>query len=264
MPAKTPLSIKPKFSGVLGPREAVEAFFRPLNAFLHQLGPLNRPGSNAFCADNMLLLSRNMSFLEDERFVAAVQENAADDEDRSIVWRTHVLCWAAGLALSRPGDFVECGTYRGYSAAVIARYHAFQDQRERSFYLYDTFNPAAPDGAGEGVRLPHHSDDLYDQVTARFSSYPNVRVVRGRIPEVFATACPERIAFLHVDLNDAAAEGAALDALFDRVEPFGAIVFDDYGWTGYRASRDTVRAFMAVRGQSVVELPTGQGLVIKT
>ena len=55
---------------------------------------------------------------------------------------------------------------------------------------------------------------------------------RGRIPAVFAGNAPERIAWLHVDLNDAAGETAALDALFDRVVPAGIVILDDYEWAG--------------------------------
>ena len=41
------------------------------------------------------------------------------------------------------------------------------------------------------------------------------------------------------------------------------IVFDDYGWTGYRAQKVAADAFMQERGLAVLELPTGQGLVVK-
>ena len=41
------------------------------------------------------------------------------------------------------------------------------------------------------------------------------------------------------------------------------IVFDDYGWTGYRGQKRAADIFMRDRGLSVLELPTGQGLVVK-
>lgn len=232
-----------------------------LRRFLGHLGKLNSPEGHAFCADNMILLTRNMSFLEDERLVSAVARHAADADDAAIIWRTHILCWAAGMALSLAGDLVECGTYRGYSAAVLADYHDLGARPDRRFYLFDTFNPSG--APGEGHRLKHHSDSLYQRVRERFAALPNVLPVQGRVPEVFAGTCPERICFLHIDLNDAAAERAALAALYEKVVPRGVVIFDDYGWTQYRASRDAVRAFMAARGQRVVELPTGQGMVIK-
>jgi O-methyltransferase len=83
------------------------------------------------------------------------------------------------------------------------------------------------------------------------------------VPQSLEGTAPATIAFLHVDMNNAAAELGALEMLFDRVAASGAIVLDDYGWTGYRAQKEVEDQFFAARGYSVLELPTGQGLVIK-
>lgn len=252
------IEIKPIFRGMVMDSETRGH----LQAFLGSLGRLNAAGGHAFSSDNMVLLTRNMSFLEDRRLLAAVARHAEDDGEVGIIWRTHILCWAVSISLSLPGDLVECGTYRGYSAAVLADYHDLGARPERRFYLYDTFNSSG--APGEGHKLEHHSGSLYQRVRERFAALPNVIPVQGRVPEAFTEACPEQICFLHVDLNDAAAERAALGVLYDRVVPRGVVIFDDYGWSQYRASRDAVREFMAERGQMVVELPTGQGMVIKT
>ena len=60
------------------------------------------------------------------------------------------------------------------------------------------------------------------------------------------------------------AELAALDVLWDRMVPGAILILDDYGWSGYYAEqkfREDV--FFEERGYRVVELPTGQGMVIK-
>ena len=75
---------------------------------------------------------------------------------------------------------------------------------------------------------------------------------------------PGRIAFLHIDMNNAAAEVAALDVLFDRVSPGGVVVLDDYGWIGHAAQHEAERAWFSARGYAVLELPTGQGIVVKS
>jgi hypothetical protein len=82
-----------------------------------------------------------------------------------------------------------------------------------------------------------------------------VKVIKGFLPE--------RIGFLHVDLNSPKAEVAMLERLFDRVIPSGVVVFDDYGWKLFDQQKIAEDQFMRARGYEVLELPTGQGLVVK-
>ena len=130
----------------------------------------------------------------------------------------------------------------------------------KDFYLYDLFEHSADMDHGA---MPEHGEGLYEQVVARFADLPNVHVTKGSVPEVLAEKSPEKIAFLHVDMNSATAELGALETLFDRVSPGASIVLDDYGWAFYRDQKVREDAFFAARGYQVLDLPTGQGLVIK-
>ena len=228
--------------------------------FLGECAPLNRTGATGYFADNLLTIGRALSFLEDKPFVAALRACAREDRDLVIAWRTHILTWAAKNCLAVPGDFVECGTYRGYSAEVICRY-VQQHKAGKRFVLYDLFDPG--DGGGVGHRLPSHGNALFAEVVARFQPHPGVLVVRGKVPDALPETAPERISFLHLDMNNAAAEAAALDALFDRISDGGMIVLDDYGWSYYSEQRVVADRFAAAHGQLIVELPTGQGMLIK-
>jgi O-methyltransferase len=88
--------------------------------------------------------------------------------------------------------------------------------------------------------------------------------MKGRIPEVFAGGCPEKIAYLHIDLNQAPAEVASLEYLFDRMVPGGILILDDHEWAGvYREQKLAEDAWFDVRQYRVIPLPAGQGLVIK-
>jgi hypothetical protein len=212
-----------------------------------------------FAGDNMIVFSRNLSFLDDPRFLAALERHAETPIERTIIWRTAVLVWAARNGLRREGDFVECGCYRGTSARIVAEMLEFGSSG-REFWLYDLFD--YPEGSTHG-RMAGMGPDLFETTRARFADLPNVRVSRGSVPAVLEGNSPDRIAFLHIDMNNAPAEIGALEALFDRVSPGGVIVLDDYGYHGYRDQRDAERAWFAVRGYDVMELPTSQGLIIK-
>lgn len=236
-------------------------FEQHLAGFLRESGPINLPTSTVYFADNTMAIGRAFGFLRDRRFVAAVEACAREDRDLAIAWRTHILTWAAKSCLALDGDFVECGTYRGYSAEVICRY-VEQHKAGRRFVLYDLFDPGdAEDGVGH--RLPSHGSALFAEVAARFAPYDGVTVVRGKVPDALPETAPERIAFLHLDMNNAAAEEGALRLLWDRIADGGMVVLDDYGWAFYGDQREAADRVAAEHGQIVVELPTGQGLLVK-
>jgi hypothetical protein len=70
------------------------------------------------------------------------------------------------------------------------------------------------------------------------------------------------VAFLHLDMNAPIAQKGALEVLFDRLSPGAVVIFDDYGWFLYHREKEVADAFFEARGHAVLELPTGQGLVI--
>jgi O-methyltransferase len=104
----------------------------------------------------------------------------------------------------------------------------------------------------------------FEEVRERFAPFGNIEVIKGRVPEIFAQGLPDRIAFLHIDLNNAAAEIGALDVLYDRIYPGGVIVFDDFCWSTSHAQFKAEMAWFRARGLTVFPLPTGQWLFIKS
>ncbi len=218
-----------------------------------------------FRADNLFTLGKSLGFLEDEAFMAAFQENSKHSDPRqqemnqSIIWRTHVLSWAAAGGLNLEGDFVECACYKGTSAKILCEYLDF-NKTGKHYYLYDLFQH---EQGMDHHAMPDHGSSLYDYVRQRFVEYPNVHVIKGAVPDILQTVAPEKIAFMHLDINSAAAEIGALEMLFDRIVPGGILILDDYGWIGYKEQKEAEDPFFAERGYHVLELPTGQGMVIK-
>jgi predicted O-methyltransferase YrrM len=249
------LQVPAVFWGLQGSPDSLAAL-RALVASVPDAGDAH---GSWFMADNLITFGHTRGFLTDPRFVTAVTAERPTPTELAFVWRAHTLCWAAESSQAVAGDYVECGTYQGYSMAVVLRYLAGLPGRQ--CYLYDLFDPSG--GAGEGKRLPAHAPELFEQVRARFDPWPNALVTRGKVPDVLADVAPRCVAFLHVDMNNAQAERGALEVLFDRISPGGMIVFDDYGWTGYRDQKLAADGFMRERGLAVLELPTGQGLVVK-
>jgi O-methyltransferase len=218
---------------------------------------------SVFAGDNVILFHRSLGFRRDPRFIRAMRKNVRTRQEASLQLRLNTLVWATQHALHIDGDFVEAGVWRGFCSAVVTDYLDF-GRIPKTFYLYDTFEGIPADLDSEKHNSPLFSEtNLYENVVARFAEYPNVRVVKGAVPASFAEALPERISFLHLDMNSSKSEVAALDVLFDRISPGGIIVFDDYGWLGYEAQKHAEDAFMKQRGYQILELPSGQGLLLK-
>jgi O-methyltransferase len=211
-------------------------------------------------ADNFLTWGRNNSMFEDGPFVKAWKDNIDSESDFAIVWRRYILACAAFHAVHLDGDFVECGCYRGVGIKTVVDYLG-GTEFPRTFWGYDLFD-YSPGMAHHAMK--DHGPGLADEIRAKFVGYPQVNIIQGEIPDVFAGQSPDRISYLHIDLNQAPAEIAALEALFERVVPAGIIILDDYEWAGvYRPQKLSEDPWFGSRGYRVMPLPTGQGLIIK-
>ena len=213
-----------------------------------------------YTGDNIFTYGRNLSFLEDKDLMAAFSQNATTDIEKGILWRTSVVLWGVRNGLKLDGDFVECGCYAGTTVKIVCDAVDFSKYTDKHYYLYDLFDhdPSMPHHA-----MPDHSKELYASVQKKFIDFPNVTVTQGKVPDIFSEIAPEKIAFMHIDMNNAEAEIGALEGLFDRMVPGALLILDDYGWNGYRAQKLAEDPWLEKRGYRVLELPTGQGLVIK-
>jgi hypothetical protein len=212
-----------------------------------------------YVGDNLFTFSRNLSFMDDDKFMNSFRAHAETEAEQAALWRYNVLCWAAERSVRLEGDLVECACYKGTSARIVADYVGLNDIGKK-FYLYDLFEHE------EGMRhhdMPEHGSGLYEKVKDRFSDFPGAIVTKGEVPAILDEIAPEKVAFLHLDLNDAKAELGALEFFWDRLTPGASIVFDDYGWLGYKRQQVAELSWLVERGYRPLELPTGQGLLIK-
>ena len=230
-------------------------------------GMFDKAGQPTFFGDNMCAIARNLAFARDQKFMTAFESNSQDSVDLNILWRLHTYCWAGRSALNLPGDFVECGVFHGLYSAVLLQYLDFATVGKR-MYLFDTFRGLHEKYSTDSERAIVGDayalgEDWYEEVRARFASYSNVDVIKGVVPEVLAETSPERVAYLHLDMNAGAAEVGALEVLFDRVVDGGLVLMDDYGRRENAELHHALNTWMTAHAHPILELPTGQGLVIK-
>jgi hypothetical protein len=232
-----------------------------------------------YWGDRLLTIDKSAGFKNEPGFNELLQQvdpekgcNQYASPDR-LSWRLHTMIWAASRAMKVPGDFVECGVTHGDMPWIITEALDFP-RAGKSFYAYDTFEgfdfrysseadfPEAPQFFHQLHEESRADPHRHDKVAKRFSSKPYVKIIKGVVPDILKENAPEKVAFLHLDMNAPLAQKGALEVLFDRFSPGTVIVFDDYGWFLYHREKEVADEFLKSRGYGILELPTGQGLVI--
>jgi hypothetical protein len=228
------------------------------------------PLANVTYNQDGLISIHNADFLRDARFVAAYRRGAtAAGADYSFHWRVHIGLWAAGHAARLPGDFVECGVNRGFMSSAVM-HHLDWNSLGKRFILMDTFKGLDEAFISEEERALGRSSaynnytECYEQAVANFAEFRNVEIIRGSIPLTLSCADTHAVCFLHLDMNCVIPEVAAIEYFWDRLVPGAVVLLDDYGSRDYAPQKRGMDGFAAKRGVSILSLPTGQGLILKS
>jgi glycosyltransferase involved in cell wall biosynthesis/predicted O-methyltransferase YrrM len=149
-----------------------------------------------------------------------------------------------------PGDVVECGTYRGGAAALMAAVIQRYSLRPRQLYACDTFtgmpDPTAADRhAGVPANLTGFGAGTLSAPVAQYldqiCQLLGVSEIVVPVPGLFAKTLPalqaevDSIALLHADGDWYESTMDIFKSLYQKVVPEGFIQIDDYGhWSGCR------------------------------
>jgi O-methyltransferase len=149
------------------------------------------------------------------------------------------------LAEGIPGQFVECGVWRGGAAFLIAELLRRAGARDRKVWLCDSFAglppPAEIDGAAalDYARSPD-SPDYFENCAASLQDVQRSATALGLadyteyVPGWFEETLPDwrarigPIALLRVDCDWHASVRSCLEHLYDQVVEGGFVLFDDY------------------------------------
>lgn len=216
-------------------------------------------GATLFCSDNLITWNKNYSFLREDFYLASLSNEKNSFVEKSIIWRTYILLYFAEIASSVEGDFLELGCRTGYTASEVIRKIKF-NEISKKYFLYDLFEWKEGD---KHTFLPGHENPrMFEDTQARFSEFDFVNIIKGSVPESFSKGLPDKIAFAHIDMNHPDPEAGALKAVLPRLSHGGVVILDDYGWWGYSAQKIALDPIAKEYGLSVLELPTGQGLIL--
>ena len=215
----------------------------------------------------------NQSVRNQSKFCDALSEDSSHDlaekekpyRDEIFDWAAYHCCWAAQHCAKLTGDFVECGVHMGRTSSVVNRYANLTATRKK-FYLFDTFCGIPPDQAGDKIwlnKLHKYDWDYYEAVRTTFKDAPNIILVRGRVPETLQQVDIEKVAYLSIDMNAVEPEIAALNFFWPKLVSSGMVILDDYGHLSHQDQRKAMDNFARENNLEILQLPTGQGLIVK-
>lgn len=162
-----------------------------------------------------------------------------------------LLKWAKEVE----GDTAECGVWRGGSSWLIAR------GLGRTHWAFDSFEGLSEPGPSDGAHFRKGELAVTeDDFRARMKGVENLRVLKGWIPSRFPEAADRRFAFVHVDVDLARPTRDSIEFFWPRLNAGGLLLLDDYGFAICPGVKKEVDAFFK---EPVLELPTGQGLVLR-
>jgi O-methyltransferase len=199
-------------------------------------------------------------------------------EGLSCLYNQVVFCERNAL----PGDYVECGVWKGGSVGIMALANLKHGKSRRQIHLFDAFDDICePDAAVDGERAVREVREwsksaqtqgrlvpvrgIYDRfgghgtlegnrrLLEKVVGYPAERLhfYQGWFQETLPLHSPKitNIAVLRVDADWYASTSVCLDHLYNKVVPGGFVIIDDYG--AYDGCRKAVDEFISKLGKPV-------------
>jgi hypothetical protein len=151
-----------------------------------------------------------------------------------------------------PGDFVECGVWKGGSSMMIALTLKQCGITDRALYLYDTFEGMSDPTENDVSVVGDKADALLqendksagiwaysglEEVKANMqkTGYPADRIhyVKGKVEETIPGVIPANIALLRLDTDWYESTRHELIHLYPLLATQGVMIIDDFGhWEG--------------------------------
>ena len=169
---------------------------------------------------------------------------------------------------------MECGVNAGFVRSAFMQ-RLDRGRVAKRFYLADTFNgPVVTQFSEKEVGLGRlqlaenamargaYVTDV-DRVRANFAEWLNVKPVQGVVPAVLAGLGIEKVAFLHLDMECAYPERAAVEHFWNRLSPGAMVLLDDYAYVGNDGLAQAINEAAAPFGAEVLSSPTRQWLIMK-
>lgn len=180
--------------------------------------------------------------------------------------------WSIALStLDVEGDTAECGVLDGATSYIICSaakrrkiqkvHHAFDSWEglseisveDQSSNIYNVFNWKKED-------LSISQEDAMKNLAI----FDSIKYYKGWIPSRFKEIEDREFSFVHIDVDIYQPTKDSLEFFYSRMNSGGVILCDDYGYHTCPGAKKAFDEFMNDKIEGpVIQLPTGQGIIVK-
>ena len=176
-----------------------------------------------------------------------------------------------------PGDFAECGCWKGMSAYITCKMIRDSSHQSRQFHIFDSFEGGLSDKTAEdrgdrtvareneGEEKQYFSSTM-DQLKQALKDFDFYTLNKGWIPERFPEFEEHRFAFANIDVDLYEPTRDSFDFFFPRMSSGGIIYCDDYNASFFPGAKKAIdECVERHRGEvaMVFEIPLNAVFVVK-
>lgn len=224
-------------------------------------------------ASGRLLYKAGVRFLADDEWREPyARELGADSRSAKSPLRNldrrFMLVQVAEAVRGLEGSTAECGVFRGVGSGLICRALEGTYGSEDAHFAFDSF---------EGLPAPVERDlldkdqwwtegDLKSEeagVAQLLAPFDHARIEVGWIPERFDQVGDRSFRLIHIDVDLHDPTRDSIEFFFPRLVHGGMMLLDDHGIVSCPGARAAAEEYFAKTGDAIIELPTGQALIIK-
>jgi len=147
------------------------------------------------------------------------------------------------------GDLVDCGTGRGGTSIFLAAYLAGHEVFGRELWVADRFGGGVPPDEDGPAWFPTNLNTVREGFERFGLLDDRIRFLQGAPSETLAAAPIDDIALLRIDRQEPEEVSAILDAAYDKVQPGGFVIIDDYGSEACAAAVEAFRSERGITGE---------------
>lgn len=163
-----------------------------------------------------------------------------------------------------PGDILEVGVWRGGTGALLAS--SVRSAPNKHVYLADTFAGVVKAGTDDTVYVGgEHADTSKEVVNDLLKSLniSNFSILQGIFPDETGNCIKGKLSLLHCDVDVYSSTKSVVEYAIPLLSQGGAIIFDDYGFSGCEGVTRLVNELRADKRFTFIHNLNGHAILIK-